>query len=93
MLTGISVKAEKLHLLLMVAQAAIKQGRIDQLYQAYAESHESDPTEISDGLRTWRNSCAISHWTTTTLSSTSAAVYVVLMNEKPLSMEYSTGHT
>ena len=32
-------------------------------------------------------------WTTTTLSSTSAAVYVVLMNEKPLSMEYSTGHT
>ena len=24
---------------------------LDQLYQAYAESHESDPTEISDGLK------------------------------------------
>ena len=23
----------------------------DQLYQAYAESHESDPTEISDGFK------------------------------------------
>ena len=23
---------------------------LDQLYQAYAESHESDPTEISDGF-------------------------------------------
>ena len=24
---------------------------IDQLYQAYAESHESDPPEISDGFK------------------------------------------
>ena len=24
---------------------------LDQLYQAYAESHESDPAEISDGFR------------------------------------------
>ena len=24
---------------------------LDQLYQAYAESHESDPTEISDGFK------------------------------------------
>ena len=24
---------------------------LDQLYQAYAESHESDPPEISDGFR------------------------------------------
>ena len=25
---------------------------LDQRYQAYAESHESDPTEISDGFKT-----------------------------------------
>ena len=24
---------------------------LDQLYQAYAESHESDPTEISEGFK------------------------------------------
>ena len=24
---------------------------LDQLYQAYAESHESDPAEISDGFK------------------------------------------
>ena len=24
---------------------------LDQLYQAYAETHESDPTEISDGFK------------------------------------------
>ena len=24
---------------------------LDQLYQAYAESHESDPTEIQDGFK------------------------------------------
>ena len=24
---------------------------LEQLYQAYAESHESDPTEISDGFK------------------------------------------
>ena len=24
---------------------------LDQLYQAYAESHESDPPEISDGIK------------------------------------------
>ena len=24
---------------------------LDQLYQAYAESHESDPPEISDGFK------------------------------------------
>ena len=36
---------------LFTPQAAIKQGRIDQLYQAYAESHESDPPEISDGFK------------------------------------------
>ena len=24
---------------------------LDQLYQAYTESHESDPTEISDGFK------------------------------------------
>ena len=24
---------------------------LDQLYQAYAESHESDPTEIGDGFK------------------------------------------
>ena len=24
---------------------------LDQLYQAYADSHESDPTEISDGFK------------------------------------------
>ena len=43
--------------------------------------------------RSWKNSCVASLWKITTPSSTSAAVYVVLMNEKPLSMEYSTGHT
>ena len=36
---------------LFTPQAAIKQGRIDQLYQAYAESHESAPPEISDGFK------------------------------------------
>lgn len=28
---------------------------LDQLYQAYAESHESDPAEISDGFKELEN--------------------------------------
>ena len=28
---------------------------LDQLYQAYAESHESDPTEICDGFKELEN--------------------------------------
>lgn len=28
---------------------------LDQLYQAYAESHESDPQEISDGFKKLEN--------------------------------------
>lgn len=28
---------------------------LDQLYQAYAESHESDPPEISDGFKELEN--------------------------------------
>ena len=26
---------------------------LDQLYRAYAESHEADPPDISDGFREW----------------------------------------
>ena len=46
---------------------------LDQLYQAYAESHESDPPEIRAGfaeLETFLESCL---WTIITQSSTSAA--------------------
>lgn len=40
---------------------------LDQLYQAYAESHESDPQEIS-GARNRRISSKPCPWTTTMLT-------------------------
>ena len=65
---------------------------LNQLYQAYAETHESDPPEISDGLKNWKTSSALSHWMIITPSSTSAAACVAHTSEKPLSMVCNTGH-
>lgn len=55
---------------------------LDQLYQAYAESHESDPAEIGDGLRNWRSFCIPCPWRITMLCSISAATCAVPTNAK-----------
>ena len=64
---------------------------LDQLHQAYAESHESDPSEIGEGLKNWKNSSVTSRWKITTPSSTSAAACVAHMNTKHLLMGCPTG--
>ena len=66
---------------------------LDQLYQAYAESHESDPPEISEGLRNWKSSSATFPWRITTPYSTIAVGYAAHTNAKPLSMASNTAHT
>ena len=62
---------------------------LEQLYQAYAETHESDPAEIGDGLRNWRNFCTPCRWRTTTQCSTSAAACAVHTNVKHSAMASS----
>ena len=66
---------------------------LDQLYLAYANSHESDPPEIQTALRNWRNSCTHCHYTTTTLSVVSAAAFAPPTNAKHLSMVCNTVRT
>ena len=56
---------------------------LDQLYLAYAESHESDP----------RNFFTPCRWTTTTQCSASAAACAAHMSGKPLSMACNTART
>jgi hypothetical protein len=55
---------------------------LDQLYQAYAESHENDPQEIRDGFKELDK---FLEGLLTMLFGTSAADFVVLMNIKPSS--------
>ena len=57
---------------------------LDQLYQVYQESHESDPPDIRDGFRELDDllrhlPC---HWKTIIPSSTSAAAFVPTMSIK-----------
>ena len=63
---------------------------LDQLYQAYAESHESDPAEISDGFKELRNFCIPCHWNTTTQCSTFVAACVAHTNTKPFWLACNT---
>ena len=53
---------------------------LDQLYQTYAESHESDPAEIGDGFKELEEYC---RWRTTMPSLICAAACAVHMNAKP----------
>ena len=59
---------------------------LDQLYQAYAESHESDPPEIGRDSKNWRTSFVHCLWMITTQYSTSAAASAPPMNIRPSSM-------
>lgn len=65
---------------------------LDQLYQAYAEPHESDPPDISNGFRNWKNSSVRFLWKITTPSLISAAAYAAPTNEKLLSMVSNTAY-
>ena len=60
---------------------------LDQLYQAYAESHESDPSEISEGTG------RAFPWRITTPYSTFAVGYAAHTNAKPLSMDCNMVHS
>jgi hypothetical protein len=65
---------------------------LDQLYQAYAESHESDPQRSVTDLRNLKNSYVTFRWKITTPYLTSAAASVVLMNAKPFATAYNMVH-
>lgn len=56
---------------------------LDQLYQAYAKSHESDPPEISEGFKELEEFLKAFPWTITTPYLTSAAASVSPTNAKP----------
>lgn len=55
---------------------------LDQLYQVYQESHESDPPDIRMASENWMTCCDICHWKTIIPSSTSAAAFVPTMSIK-----------
>ena len=63
---------------------------LDQLYQAYAESHESVLRRLVMDSRSWRNFYTPCHWMTTTQCSTSAAACAVPTNAKLSGMVSST---
>ena len=65
---------------------------LGQLYQVYAESHESDPAEISEGFKELEEFLCNLPWKITMLSSTSAAACAAHTSEKRLSMVCNTGH-
>jgi len=62
---------------------------LDQLYQAYAESHESDPAEIGDGFKELENFYTPCRWMITTQYSTSAAACAVPTNVRLSAMASS----
>lgn len=66
---------------------------LDQLYQAYAESHESDPPEIGEGFKELEEFLCTLPLEEIMLSSTSAAAYAATMNIKPSLMASNTAHT
>ena len=59
---------------------------LDQLCQAYAETHERDPPEISNSFKELEDFLCMLPWMTTMPSSTSAAACAALMSERLLSM-------
>ena len=66
---------------------------LDQLYQAYAESHESDPPEIRNGLRNWTTFWAACLWKIIMPYGISVANSAPPMNIKPLWMVSNTART
>lgn len=66
---------------------------LDQLYQAYCESHESDPPEISNGFKELESFLESLPWTITTPSLTCAAACVLPTSAKPSMTACFTVHT
>ena len=66
---------------------------LDQLYQAYAESHESDPPESARVSKNWSVSWKPCPLTITTPSLTSAAVCAQPTRKKPSVTACFMGHT
>ena len=66
---------------------------LDQLYQAYSESHESDPPEISEGFKELECFLEALPWTITTPSLTSAAGCALPTRQKPSVTACFMGHT
>lgn len=66
---------------------------LDQLYQAYAESHEPDPPEISEGFKEleWSVSWNPCPWTITMPSLISAAASAPPTSGKPSMTACNTG--
>ena len=56
---------------------------LDQLYRAYAESHEDDPPGIREGFKELESFWRFCPWTITILCSTFAAGSAWPMNTKP----------
>ena len=65
---------------------------LDQLYQAYAESHENDPPEIRDGFKELDKFLEGYPWMITMLFGTSADNFAPLANTKPFWMDCDTEH-
>ena len=66
---------------------------LDQLYQAYAESHESDPSEIGEGFKELEDFLCTLLLMIRMQSSTFAAAFAPPTNIKPSLMAYNTVHT
>ena len=65
---------------------------LDQLYQAYAESHESDPPEIRAGFKELDGFLKGYLWMTTMLFGTSVANFAPLTSIRPFSTASNTAH-
>ena len=65
---------------------------LDQLYQAYCESHESDPPEISDGFKELECFLETLPLSDNNAVFSSAAACAVPTNAKHLSMSCNTEH-
>ena len=63
---------------------------LDQLYQAYAESHESDPLEIRESFKELDELLVRCRWMIIMRCSTFAVVFVLLTNAKHFQMAYYT---
>ena len=64
----------------------------DQLHLAYANAHESDPSEISEGFKKLEEFCIHCPCVKTMPYATSAAAFAALMNAKPFLMVCSMEH-
>ena len=63
---------------------------LDQLYHAYAESHESDPPEIKDSFKELDELLGGCRWMITILYPICAVAFVLLTNTKNLSQVCNT---